>query len=168
VYIIERYIYYHTCHILHVSWSRRGCDRIVVGFTTTCVISAYHHLSCEFKPRSWWGVLKTTLCDKVCQWRVAGRWFSPGTPVSSTNKTDRHDIVEILLKVSWPLIMSSWIVWYFNTFVETSNTIKQNCFTEDEKKKAFINNKSIMRCFSGLRRIYKLYILSKHICLMKT
>jgi len=25
--------------------------------------------------------------------------FLPGTPVSSTNKTDRHDITEILLKV---------------------------------------------------------------------
>ena len=31
---------------------------------------------------------------------MAGRWFSPGTPVSSTNKTDRHDIDEILLKVA--------------------------------------------------------------------
>jgi hypothetical protein len=31
---------------------------------------------------------------------AAGRWFSPGTPVSSTNKTDRHDITEILLKVA--------------------------------------------------------------------
>ena len=46
-----------------------------------------------------WGVLNTTLCDKVCQWLAAGRWFSSGTPVSSTNKTDRHDITEILLKV---------------------------------------------------------------------
>ena len=27
-------------------------------------------------------------------------WFSPGTPVSSTNKTDRNDITEILLKVA--------------------------------------------------------------------
>jgi hypothetical protein len=44
------------------------------------------------------GVLDTTLCDKVCQWLAAGQWFSPGTPVSSTNKTDRHDITEILLK----------------------------------------------------------------------
>ena len=26
-------------------------------------------------------------------------WFSPGTPVSSTNETERHDITEILLKV---------------------------------------------------------------------
>ena len=32
-----------------------------------------------------------TLCDKVCQWHVTGRWFSPGTPVSSTNKTDCHE-----------------------------------------------------------------------------
>jgi len=29
---------------------------------------------------------------------VTGRWFSPGTPVSSTNKTD--EITEILLKVA--------------------------------------------------------------------
>jgi hypothetical protein len=28
------------------------------------------------------------------------QWFSPGTPVSSTNKTDSHDITEILLKVA--------------------------------------------------------------------
>jgi len=31
---------------------------------------------------------------------VAGQWFSPGTPVSSTNATDSHDIAEILLKVA--------------------------------------------------------------------
>jgi hypothetical protein len=37
------------------------------------------------------------LCDKVCLCLTAGRWFSPGTPVSYTNKTDRHDITEILL-----------------------------------------------------------------------
>jgi hypothetical protein len=28
-----------------------------------------------------------------------GRWFSPGTPASSTTKTSRHDIAEILLNV---------------------------------------------------------------------
>ena len=31
-------------------------------------------------------------------WQVGG--FSMGTPVSSTNKTDRHEITEILLKVA--------------------------------------------------------------------
>jgi len=45
-------------------------------------------------------VLDLTLCDTVCQWIATGRRFSPGTPVSSTNKTDRHDIPEILLKVA--------------------------------------------------------------------
>jgi hypothetical protein len=30
----------------------------------------------------------------------AGRWFSPGNPDSPTNKTDRHDKTEILLKVA--------------------------------------------------------------------
>ena len=40
-------------------------------------------------------VLYTTLCDKVCQVSV----FFPGTPVTSTNKTDRRNIAEILLKV---------------------------------------------------------------------
>jgi hypothetical protein len=29
-----------------------------------------------------------------------GRWFSPGTPASSTTKTGPHDIAEILLKVA--------------------------------------------------------------------
>ena len=29
---------------------RHGRDHMVVGFTTTCAISAYHHYSCEFEP----------------------------------------------------------------------------------------------------------------------
>jgi hypothetical protein len=33
-------------------------------------------------------------------WLETGRRFSLGTPVSSTNKTDRRDITEILLKVA--------------------------------------------------------------------
>jgi len=50
-----------------MNWGRCGRDRMVVGFTTTYAISAYHYLSCEFKPRSWGGVLDTKLCDKDCQ-----------------------------------------------------------------------------------------------------
>jgi hypothetical protein len=38
--------------------------------------------------------------DKVYQLFAHGWWFSPGTPASSTTKTGRHDIVEILLKVA--------------------------------------------------------------------
>ena len=39
-------------------------------------------------------VLDTTLCDKDYQWLAVGRRFSLGTPVSSTNQSDRHDIAE--------------------------------------------------------------------------
>ena len=46
------------------------------------------------------GLLNTTLCDKVCQWLATGQWFSTGTLVSSTNKTNCHDMAEILLKVA--------------------------------------------------------------------
>jgi len=42
----------------------------------------------------------TTLCDKVCQSLATGREMFPGTSVSSINKTDRHDITEILLTVT--------------------------------------------------------------------
>ena len=38
--------------------------------------------------------------DKVYQLLAHGRWFSPGTPSSSTTKAGRHDIAEILLKVA--------------------------------------------------------------------
>ena len=45
------------------------------------------------------GVLETTLCDNVCDlWGVGG--FLWVLLVSSTNKTDRHDIAEIVLKVA--------------------------------------------------------------------
>ena len=53
---------------------------------------------------------KTLLCDKVCQWLTAGQRFSPGTPVSSTNKTDSHDKTEILLKVALNTITLTLII----------------------------------------------------------
>ena len=64
---------------------------------------------CEFESRWWWGVIDPSLCDKVCQWLTAGGWFFPGAPVSSTKKTDRHDITEILLKVALNTITLSVI-----------------------------------------------------------
>ena len=73
---------------------------MIVGFTTTCATSAHHHWCCESKHRSWRCVLDTALYYKVCQWLATGRWFSPGTLVSSTNKPHHHDIIEILSKVA--------------------------------------------------------------------
>ena len=58
---------------------------------TTKVVSSNPHRQ---------AVHDATLCDKVNQWLATGRLFSPGTPVSSTNKADRHHITVILLKVA--------------------------------------------------------------------
>ena len=69
------------------------CNRIVVGI--------YNYLcnQCLSQRMLRRGILNTTLCDKVCQWYATGRWPTLGTPVSSTHKSDRHGIAEILLKV---------------------------------------------------------------------
>ena len=45
-------------------------------------------------------VVSSNTAQARCQWLAAGMWFSPDTPVFSKNKTDRHDITEILLKVA--------------------------------------------------------------------
>ena len=44
--------------------------------------------------------LLASASDKVDQLLTHGRWFSPGTPASSTTKFGCHDIAEILLKVT--------------------------------------------------------------------
>jgi hypothetical protein len=54
------------------------------------------------------GVLDTALCDKVCQWFVAGRWFSPCTPVSFTNKTAR----QMSYKEIHPSFHQEYSIWW--------------------------------------------------------
>ena len=44
--------------------------------------------------------ITNTARDNVYQLLAHGRWFSPGTPASTTTKTGRHYIAEILLKVA--------------------------------------------------------------------
>jgi hypothetical protein len=53
--------------------------------------------------------------DKVYQLLPHGRWFSPGTPASSTIKTGHHDIAEILLKVA------------LNTKIKSNQNIRHPC-----------------------------------------
>ena len=53
------------------------------------------------------------------QYNIMGyicQWFSLGTPISSTNKTDRHDITEILLKV---VLSTIPLTLYFTPNTET-------------------------------------------------
>jgi len=96
------------------------------------------------------GVHDTTLCDKVCQLLATGRWFSSGTPVSSTNKTDRHDITEILLKVAlstikpnqtnhrshcWKILLAFSFYLYYVAFIYIQTTILSIClYLSNENK----------------------------------
>ena len=53
-------------------------------------------------------VIECTLCDTVCQWLATGRRLTPGTPVYSTNKTERYEITEILSKAALnPITLTS-------------------------------------------------------------
>ena len=73
--------------------------------------------------------IDTILCDKVCRWSLTADWrFSPSIPVSSTNKTYRHDITEILLKVTLSTILyifkfDFWLYVMQTTMMEITVTI---------------------------------------------
>jgi hypothetical protein len=60
----------------------------------------------SYKPITNTAWVRARLCklqkksDKVYQLLAYGLWFSLCTPASSTTKTGRHDIAEILLKVA--------------------------------------------------------------------
>jgi uncharacterized membrane protein len=73
---------------------------------------------------------------------VVGLWFSLGTPDSFNNKTDRHDITEILLKVAL-----STITLAFTTvlFIKRDNAIDKPNFWKD---------------FSIMKQIFDLFILT--------
>jgi hypothetical protein len=90
--------------LTHPKQGRRGPDRMVVWIynylCNQCSSSLLLWVRISIRARC------TTLCDNVFQWLATGRWFSPGPPLSSTNKT------EILLKVAL-------------------NTIKQNKTTSE-------------------------------------
>jgi len=60
--------------------------------------------------------------DQVYQLLAHGRWFSLGTPASSTTETSRHDIADILLKVA----------------LNTINQIKSNPFISKRGPLVFV------------------------------
>ena len=74
------------------------------------------------------GVLDTIFCDKVCQLLAAGRWFYSDTSVPSINKTDHHNIAEILLKVALNTITLA--LFWMGLVMYNSKTINTVVFAE--------------------------------------
>ena len=78
---------YHRFNLAFHNRSNRGLAHMVVRFKTIYAIITYHHS------------IQHSLIKFVSDLRE-GQWFSPDIPVSSINKTDRHDITKILFKVA--------------------------------------------------------------------
>ena len=74
----------YICYINNTAWVRARLCKLQKGCTRLAAAS-----------------------DKVYQLLAHGQWFSTGTPASSTTKTGRHDIAEILLKVALDTINKS-------------------------------------------------------------
>jgi hypothetical protein len=86
------------CYLMGNAHFQVWCQYQAISYAKTYAISAYHHwVRISIRARC------TTLCDKVCQWLATGRWFSLGPPVSSTSKTDRHDIMKYCWKWQHPV-----------------------------------------------------------------
>ena len=85
----------HFCLLRGLLWSWSYGGLIHNYLCTQCLLS----------PLTLWVwillmVRRTRLTLCVFHWLMAGQWFSAGPPVSSANKTDGHNITEILLKVA--------------------------------------------------------------------
>ena len=84
------------CHVLFNFGGPGGSMSQVVGLPS----NSYKPITDTTWVRAWLCIRLTAASDKVYQLLAHGRWFSPSTPASSTTKTGRHEIVEILLKVA--------------------------------------------------------------------
>ena len=91
-------------NLVHISIlltrGRREFDRMVIGFTTTYATSAYHHKRYEldFRAREVYSI-EHYVIKFVRDLRHVGG-FLRVLRFTSTNKTGRHDMTEILLKVA--------------------------------------------------------------------
>jgi hypothetical protein len=108
-------------------------------------------------------VLDTTLCDKVYQWLATGLLFSPGTPVSSTNKTDRNDLAEILLKVVLNTI--SLILNYFHNIPKPYRE-ERTCRRFPHDALTFKDNRTMIMFYVNNWKLDNFYSLKQKIIIV--
>jgi hypothetical protein len=63
---------------------RRGCDCMVIGFTTTCAISAHHNYCCEFESRLQYYVIKFVSDLRQVNGFLWVLWFPPPIKLTAT------------------------------------------------------------------------------------
>jgi hypothetical protein len=143
--------------------NRRGRDRMVIGFTTMQSVPITIIVVSSNRTQN-----RCTRYNIMWYSLSAGRWFSPGIPVS-TNKTDRHDITDILLKVALnpitittptsgevysiqPIVSETYDSYYPGILLSSTNAINPN----DTLKYHNLNNLQLFWAGrKSLRFLYK-------------
>ena len=134
---------------------------MVVGFTTTHTIGAYHHWCCGFDSRSGRGVQHYVI-NFVSDLRQVGG-FLRVIRFPPTNKIDHHDITEILSKVALNTIKptnQSKLHFYFLYFTQTLLKKKKNVFIKNNKILVFCREKKYL--LEKERWMYPVLILIKN------
>jgi len=103
----NKYLSYQVFTGIQWSWSYDSW--IYIYLCTQCMVC----LKDAFDSQIWQSVLDATLRNKDCQWIVKSRRYSP---VSSTNKSGRHGIAEILFKealmpITLTLSITQWLIF---------------------------------------------------------
>jgi hypothetical protein len=113
-------------------------------------------------------VLYTTLCDKVCQWRAAGRtvvfsWYSTTLfdKVCQWRTPDTHDIAEILLKGGLNTITRTLC------FLPETNGLIDCCLMSSEQCFTYIKNESnglkfMLPVERGFNKVCKFGLVTDH------
>ena len=98
---------------------------------------------------------------------MAGRWFLPGSPISSTNKTDHHSISEIMLKVALNTLSLTLLRSHFNVLTLVL-IAKERSFEHNVSFLFWIVSKMMMFCitvaYTSLNCFYKIPLTSVSIC----
>ena len=100
--------------------------------------------------------------DKVYQLLAHGRWFSLGTPVSSTTKTGRHDISDILLinqSIRFRIVLSGEV----QCLAAGSDIIPHQTTPQEDSSLRSLNNRILFHvCYNYLSNLVPVYP-GKHI-----
>jgi hypothetical protein len=85
---------------------------------------------------------------------MAGQWSFPGTPVFSTNKTDCHNMTEILLKVASNIkkFMNLKITGFFSLIVVLVHVYQYLTPVTAIKLKFNLSDNEFKYCFNTLYR----------------
>ena len=101
---------------------------------------------------------------------AAGRWFSPGTPVSSTNKTDRHDVTENIVESGvnhQKNLNPNTFIYYYCIFWWSIHIVDQNPkYTHKSVLNLIVLNTNIIieECFLSMKLLHRLVEITSARC----